>query len=47
MMKNTGAKGSGLATFKAQHLEGEIKKDYDLKYSWPGFVSQSNPSPSE
>jgi len=45
-MLNTAAIGSGLAYFKAQHLSGKIKKDYELKYSWPDFVSQSNPWPS-
>ena len=38
-MLNTDAIGSGLAYFKSQLLSGEIKKDYELKYSWPDFVS--------
>ena len=38
-MLNTDALGSGVAYFKAQHLSGEIKKNYELKYSLPEFVS--------
>jgi hypothetical protein len=45
-MLNTDAIGSVMAYFKAQYLSGEIKKDYEIKYSWPDFVSQSNSWPS-